>query len=375
MAYCSNCGTKVAEWNKFCQECGMPNTKASMGSAQRQQEFAGKIIKCPNCGEILKSFVIDCPTCNYELRGSNATASLKQFELRYSMLRWPQDKVDLIKTFAIPNAKEDVLDFMILASANVDPEAFNTHKEDTVGARVSNAWLAKMEQAYQKAQLLFEDTVEFRKIEQIYISKNNKSTFSKKSGKRSRSFEKNKLWLGKIAALFAVFAVCALLFMIPQIIFSTEEIEHKALENKLESLVEQVEQSINNEEWQTARIKANQIIMDDNWSTDSKEKWDSIRESLIEEIEEAQGRAEGKLTVGYKSQDLIGQNFEDVVSKLKTKGFTNIQTVRLDDLITGWLHKDGEVSEINISGDTDFYEKSSYVSNTEIIITYHSFKD
>jgi hypothetical protein len=157
--------------------------------------------------------------------------------------------------------------------------------------------------------------------------------------------------------------------------FLPQEIKHKSLENKLESLVEQVEQSIYNEEWQAARIKANQIIMDDNWSTESKEKWNSVRESLIEEIEEAQGKAEGKLTVGYKSQNLVGQNFEDVVSKLKAKGFTNIQTVRLNDLKIGWFKKDGEVSEISISGDTDFNDNSKYVSNTEIKITYHSYKD
>lgn len=367
MAFCSNCGAQIADNAKFCSECGSKNAGAS-SPENRQQEFAGKIIKCPNCGERLKSFVTVCPSCGYELRGSKAADALKQFENRYSQLRKPQDKIDLIKTFAIPNTKEDVLEFMILASANIDSDAFDTDKDDTVDARVSNAWFAKMEQAYRKAQLLFEDTVEFRKIEKIYNSKNSKISSAKKSGKRSRIFEKNKTWLGTAAGI-------ALMLLIPSVIFLPQQIKHKSLENKLESLVEQVEQSIGNEEWQTARIKANQIFMDDNWSTESKEKWDSVRESLIEEIEEAQDKAEGKLTVGYKSQDLVGQNFEDVVSKLKAKGFTNIQTVRIDDLITGWIKKDGEVSEISISGETDFNDNSKYVLNSEIIITYHSLKD
>ena len=139
-------------------------------------------------------------------------------------------------------------------------------------------------------------------------------------------------------------------------------------------LVSQVEQDITNKDFVSARINANQIIDDSGWSSESSKKWDAIRISLIAEIEVAQDKAEGKVTVGYKPKDLIGQNFEEVVSKLKAKGFTNIQTVRLDDLITGWIKKDGEVSEIRISSDMDFNQNSKYVSNTEIIITYHSFK-
>jgi len=379
MVFCTNCGAQIGDNTKFCHECGTPNANASTVSAQRQQEFAGKIIKCPNCGESLNSFVTVCPSCNYELRGSKAADTLKAFESQYSKLIKPQEKIDLIKTFAIPNTKEDVLEFMILASANIDPDAFEVDKYNNIDARVSNAWIAKMEQAYQKAQLLFEETPEFLKIQKLYLRQKRTISVAKESSKKTRKtekrqawFEKNKSWIGK-TALFVVFF--AILFLMPSIMFLPQEIKHKSLDNKLESLVEQVEQSIYNEEWQAARIKANQIIMDDNWSTESKEKWNSVRESLIEEIEEAQGKAEGKLTVGYKSQNLVGQNFEDVVSKLKAKGFTNIQTVRLNDLKIGWFKKDGEVSEISISGDTDFNDNSKYVSNTEIKITYHSYKD
>lgn len=368
MALCLNCGAQIADNTKFCPECGTPNAKASTGFAQRQQEFSGKIIKCPNCGESLKSFAMVCPSCSFELRGSKAADAIMQFEYMYSQLRKPQDKIDLIKTFAIPNTKEDVLEFMILASANLDSDAFDTDKDDSVDARVSNAWLAKMEQAYRKAQLFLEDTIEFKKIEKIYISKNRTISSAKKSGKRKRIIEKNKSWLGTVALI-------AMMILIPSVIFLPQQIKHKSLENQLESLVEQVQQAIENEEWQTARINANQIIMDDNWSTESKEKWDSVRMSLIVEIEEAQDKAEGKLIVGYTSKDLVGENFEYVVSKLKAQGFTNIQTVKLDDLITGWIKKDGEVSEISISGDTDFNEKSKYFLDTEITITFHSYKE
>ena len=352
MAFCSYCRAQISDNAKFCSECGSKNNGVS-SPENRQQEYTGKNYKCPNCGESLKSFVMVCPSCDYELRGSKATDTLKTFETRYSQLRKPQEKIDLIKTFAIPNTKEDVLEFMILASSNIDPDAFEVDKDNNIDARVSNAWISKMEQAYQKAQLLFEETSEFLKIQKLYLRQQRNISVAKEYGKKTRKtdkrqarFEKNKSWIG-IAAIVGV-----ALFMIlgaPKLLFLSEENEYKQLQNELNMLVMQVEQGIANEDFVTARIKANQIIDDSGWSTESAEKWDAIRISIIEEIEEAQDKAEGKLKVGYKSKDLIGRNFEDVVSKLKAKGFTNIQTVKLDDLITGWIKKDGEVSEISIS--------------------------
>ena len=52
MAYCVNCGTEIVSNAKFCQKCGHP-TGAQNDTSTRKQEFAGKIYKCPNCGEIL----------------------------------------------------------------------------------------------------------------------------------------------------------------------------------------------------------------------------------------------------------------------------------------------------------------------------------
>lgn len=60
MAYCSNCGQFVADGVKFCSNCGSPMNNGE-DRTTRQQEFAGKIIKCPSCGTEIPSFTAICP--------------------------------------------------------------------------------------------------------------------------------------------------------------------------------------------------------------------------------------------------------------------------------------------------------------------------
>ena len=54
---------------------------------------------------------------------------------------------------------------MILASSNFDAEYYNTHlaEED-----VSDAWLAKVKQCYQKAKLTLQEDESFAKIDELY---------------------------------------------------------------------------------------------------------------------------------------------------------------------------------------------------------------
>ncbi len=51
----------------------------------------------------------------------------------------------------------------------------------------------------------------------------------------------------------------------------------------------------------------------------------------------------------------------------------HIKTVVLDDLVTGWLTKDGEVKQVDINEKTDFSENTSFPKDSKIVITYHTF--
>jgi len=79
------------------------------------------------------------------------------------------------------------------------------------------------------------------------------------------------------------------------------------------------------------------------------------------------------LKVSTSSDEIVGENYQTVISKLEESGFSDIQTKVLDDLITGWLTKDGEIEKIEINGDTEFSANDSFQKDSKIVITYHTF--
>ena len=80
----------------------------------------------------------------------------------------------MIRSFSIPNTKEDILEFMILAASNIDLKLYG--EEDRAGINspqrlISDAWLAKFEQAYEKARFSFSGYPDFVNIKEIYEKK------------------------------------------------------------------------------------------------------------------------------------------------------------------------------------------------------------
>ena len=156
MPFCTNCGAEITEGDKFCMKCGTANNR--MGN-ERKSVYDGEIHKCPNCGETLTAFAPVCPACGYEIRGKSAVDSIQSFYRDLNMAQTTEQKDHMIRNFPIPNAKEDIIEFMILASSNILGE----DKRD-----IYEAWLAKFEQAYQKALILFAGDSDFARVQQIY---------------------------------------------------------------------------------------------------------------------------------------------------------------------------------------------------------------
>lgn len=66
-----------------------------------------------------------------------------------------------------------------------------------------------------------------------------------------------------------------------------------------------------------------------------------------------------------------GRDYQYVEAEFEKRGFTNIRLVALDDLVSGWLSKEGEVESVSVDGDVDYGADVWYPEDVEIIITYH----
>ena len=306
MAYCVNCGTEIVSNAKFCQKCGHP-TGTQNDTSTRKQEFAGKIYKCPNCGEVLKAFEINCPVCGHELRGTKASSAVKEFALKLEAIesrreyekprglfaaaeaqqrvsKTDEQKISLIKNFSVPNSKEDMLEFMILATSNMNMNAYDSANTATTKAEkeINAAWFSKVQQVYEKAKRSYSTDDVFAEIKELYDQCNININKAKKKG-----ILKWILLLGWIPILFVV---------VFGILGVTEPKAEKAEIERLESIVAEVQQALDNKEYKHALRIADSIDYQ-RYDVDMERKWDIQREYWVEKVIDA-AAADG-ITLDY----------------------------------------------------------------------------
>lgn len=299
MAFCSNCGHQLTEGAKFCFECGTKvNTQEPSQDETRKVAYDGEIHKCPNCGDILDAYESVCKACGYEQRGSKATSSVHELAVRLQKIEETrltsknnsrfsfgqsseidQQKINLIRSFVIPNTKEDILEFAVLAASNVDASAY----DDSYGIlstlqngrrkAVSDAWLAKLKQAYQKAKLVFDGDPRISEIESLYENTN-------KAIKRV----KGRVWkilgitLGAFLALFILVGIIAI---------SSTENDQKAENARLEAIEIQVKEALQADDYALALMHADRLYYGENEEKYIRD-WQIKREFWIKRvIEEA----------------------------------------------------------------------------------------
>lgn len=413
MAFCMNCGTQLPEGAKFCSECGTPLGKANTESApKRETVFEGKIFKCPNCGDILDAYESVCESCGYERRGAKATSSVRELSAKLQAIeaqrppkkhtsifsqalnqghisKTDEQKIDLIKNFAIPNNKEDILEFAVLAVSNIDPDAFSTMNNasiyDSSKKAISNAWMAKFEQAYQKGKLMFGESPELNNIYLMYLDK--KKTIKKK---------KSGVWkiLGIVGIVY--FAIIAVILISINISDSTSKTQEEA---RLNNLVQQIEIALDSEDYDLALMYAARLDYSGPNDKDEERDWAIQQEYWINKIiaeaakngivlerptinnssdqTSAEVNDAGEIRIGTTQYGFKYKNFLEIKTELENKGFTNVRTEGLKDLKSSMWEssKDGQIEKVAIDGETGFTENIYYAPNVEIVIYYHSFAD
>lgn len=214
--FCVKCGTKLDPGAKFCSRCGtavdspVPSMNVppipTANPTARQQEFAGVVVKCPHCGQPISDTDVVCPSCGYQISGRAASNSVQRLQDQLMAVEYSRQqktafgslvhsltgnddeesaisskKITLIKSFPIPNTIEEIAEFVILAAGNIDVNLSKVSLGNKWGRLgndikankrgISDAWVGKLQQAYQKAELTFSDKPIFEKIKEIYAKK------------------------------------------------------------------------------------------------------------------------------------------------------------------------------------------------------------
>lgn len=171
------------------------NDKKEIKAPGKKSNFT----RCPNCGQPLNGITAVCPSCGYELRNAKTSASIEELTKAIEALERKRNDIldsiaaklsgrnnptdekiaSVINTFIVPNTKEDIFEFMILASGNMDARILAGKKPKTVADSpnggpseiIVKAWANKFEQTFQKAKVTFGSDPDFKKIQDIYDKK------------------------------------------------------------------------------------------------------------------------------------------------------------------------------------------------------------
>ena len=228
MMFCPYCGTKLDDGARFCKNCGEAISGNDRGDrkfrheeplsgnpTERKTVYEGYLHKCPSCGEVLEAFTARCPACGWEVRGTTASNSLKELYRNIQTAKSDSEVVRLIKVFPVPNNKEDILEFMVLASSNFNEETYIEHMGEE---NISAAWFSKIEQCHKKATLSLSNE-DMLKVNEIYSvitgriaaakKKSSQKRISQQSEVNAREFKESKF-----RVVLVVFSAISVLFSV-----------------------------------------------------------------------------------------------------------------------------------------------------------------
>ena len=185
----------------------------------------------------------------------------------------------MIQNFSIPNTKEDMLEFMILATSNVNLKAFDAFNPPKASEKaLTDAWASKAKQVYEKARLSYGSEQDFHQIQALYENLN-------EDIKKARRTSNRKIALVFGGILGALPALGLLIFLIGLLFGPGAAKKENA---RLEAIEETATIALENGEYKKALLNAEALIYSPSVEQSDTDKiarqWDIKRELLIEKI-------------------------------------------------------------------------------------------
>lgn len=166
--FCAHCGKQLNDDDLFCSGCGKPvGESARRGSSSCRERWEGAVFKCPRCGQDMDAYTDRCPSCGYELRDVGAVSSVKELATKIELAKNDEARAALVRSFPIPNSREDIIEFLIMAVTNIDESTPHEAEEESL----TKAWIAKANQALQKASIVIPDDGTYKRLKELYEEK------------------------------------------------------------------------------------------------------------------------------------------------------------------------------------------------------------
>jgi predicted nucleic acid-binding Zn ribbon protein len=290
MAFCVKCGNQLAENVKFCIKCGTAVSGADPQQATVKPaiEKVGNIRKCPACGAEVPAMTANCSNCGHEFNDNKVSTALLSFFEKLEEIEDLEEKLRYISVFPVPNTKEDILEFAIMASSNIQHVnvlttlgvgylrvlSFGIWKGPAV-SRYNKAWRTKIKQIYTKGRIaLTGDKSALEQIEAIVAN-------VEKSEKKSKR--------NLMISLICIVAFYIILFTVGG--RTSPEDEKRWETQRLNRMYTEIVQSIKDGDLVDAKLKTNQLTWErKDPNGEQKKIWDEKRMIILKEIETLQNQ-------------------------------------------------------------------------------------
>lgn len=196
-----------------------------------------EIKKCPACGAIRNAFSAQCPECGYEFQDTSCKvidelnnkldSIAKQKNNTYTR---KQLQLDIIKNFAIPQIKEELLDLLVY----IQPKTAEKNSD------VTDAWRMRQREVVNRAKLAFaEDRMNLAKVLEY------EKDLDRLEKQKIRRWWQKLPFIGKVAIILGVIFV--LLLIIPAKDISpeayAERFSNAVMENNYDDAMEYLKKS------------------------------------------------------------------------------------------------------------------------------------